>query len=127
MDDKTKNILNTMKAFSNVSQIPVTLLDENGEPAWACMPEKKFCSIFASCDDCRSKCPASLASAAETGETFSQYLTHARLATSIRMLKSTHLSITDIALACGFSNQSYYIKIFREAYGSTPKQYRDSI
>lgn len=33
MDDKTKNILNTMKAFSNVSQIPVTLLDENGEPA----------------------------------------------------------------------------------------------
>ena len=34
MVDKTKNILNTMKAFSNVSQIPVTLLDENGEPAW---------------------------------------------------------------------------------------------
>lgn len=33
MDDKTKNILNTMKAFSNVSQIPVTLPDENGEPA----------------------------------------------------------------------------------------------
>lgn len=64
---------------------------------------------------------------AETNETFSQYLTHTRLASSIRMLKSTHLSITDIALSCGFSNQSYFIKIFRETYGVTPKQYRDSI
>ena len=123
MDDKTKNILNTMKAFSNVSQIPVTLLDENGEPAWACMPEKKFCSIFASCGDCRSKCPASLASATETAEKIKEpyiFLCDAGLMNIAFPLKTGDNSVTGCffagPVAMGTGKDSVVRKLIKKFY-----------
>ena len=59
-------------------------------------------------------------------QTLSQYLTQIRLDNSRKMLRETHLSITEIAMACGFSSQSYFTKIFRETYGLTPGLYRKS-
>ena len=38
---------------------------------------------------------------------------------------SKHLSIGLMASQCGFSDQSHFNKLFRTAYGQTPKQYRD--
>lgn len=61
---------------------------------------------------------------AEMQKTFSEYLLEVRLNNSIQLLLSTHLSITDIAINTGFSNQSYYIKMFKKNYGMTPGQYR---
>lgn len=63
----------------------------------------------------------------EMNQTFSQYLTQIRLNNSRKLLRETHLSITEIAMACGFSSQSYFTKIFRETYGLTPGFYRKSV
>ena len=39
-------------------------------------------------------------------------------------LVTTDLSITEIAVNCGFSTSSYYIKHFRESCGHSPSAYR---
>ncbi|WP_204180335.1 MULTISPECIES: AraC family transcriptional regulator [unclassified Staphylococcus] len=54
-----------------------------------------------------------------------QYLVNLRLEHSIRMLRSKHpYTITEIAMACGFSTTSYFIKVFKEKYKLTPKQFQ---
>lgn len=63
----------------------------------------------------------------ETGLTFSQYLTRIRLNHSLELLSNTHLSITEISMSCGFSNQSYFIKTFKDQYHKTPGTYRKEI
>lgn len=47
-----------------------------------------------------------------------------KLRDSERMLRETELSITDIALGCGFNDVSYFIKLFGEKYGVSPHKYR---
>ena len=54
------------------------------------------------------------------------FLNHHRLEVSRDMLRSTDDAISDIALACGFSDQSYYNRLFRKEYGCTPLDYRRS-
>lgn len=54
-----------------------------------------------------------------------QYLVNLRLKHSVRMLRSKQsYTITDIAMACGFSTTSYFIKVFKEKYKLTPKQFQ---
>ncbi|MCG7338011.1 AraC family transcriptional regulator [Staphylococcus sp. ACRSN] len=54
-----------------------------------------------------------------------QYVLNYRLEQSIDMLFSyKNHSVTEVAMACGFSTTSYYIKLFKEKYGETPKQYQ---
>lgn len=52
------------------------------------------------------------------------YLMTYRLQKSEIMLSKTQLSITDIALQCGFGSPSYYILHFRKTIGISPEQYR---
>ena len=60
----------------------------------------------------------------QAGQTMFDYLTQYRVHRSMDLLSDTDLSIAQIAQDCGFSNQSYYAKRFRELIGITPKQYR---
>lgn len=60
----------------------------------------------------------------ETGFTFSQQLNAIRLDKGKEMLKTTNLSLGDIARVCGFTSESYFIKIFKEYYNETPGKYR---
>ena len=39
-------------------------------------------------------------------------------------LSNTEYSVIDIAVACGFDDQSYFSKVFKKYTGMTPKQYR---
>lgn len=41
-----------------------------------------------------------------------------------RLLRTTNENVTDIGSALGFSNRTHFYKIFKEAYGMTPAQYR---
>ena len=52
------------------------------------------------------------------------YLNHVRLANAARLLRETNRSIADISSETGFSDQSYFDKRFRRAFGSTPKEFR---
>ena len=59
-----------------------------------------------------------------TGRTPHQYLIQQRLEQAKQLLKHSNLSITEIALQCGFTSQSHLTKTFRDAIGTTPKAYR---
>ncbi|MPY89639.1 MAG: helix-turn-helix domain-containing protein [Luteitalea sp.] len=58
------------------------------------------------------------------GLTLLAYLNHVRLANALRLLRDTDLTIGEIASAVGFSDQSYFDKRFKRAFGQTPKDFR---
>ena len=58
------------------------------------------------------------------GMTLVAYLNHVRLANAARLLRETAQPIADIAATAGFSDQSYFDKRFKRAFGLTPKDFR---
>ena len=59
-----------------------------------------------------------------TGMPLREYILRFRLDRAKRMLRQTPASITEISIACGFANHSYFSKTFLEVFGITPKEYR---
>ncbi len=59
-----------------------------------------------------------------TEQSLFDFITDYRISQSIVLLEENKLSIADIASEVGFSNQSYYTKIFKQRKGMTPKEYR---
>lgn len=60
------------------------------------------------------------------GKTPFDYLAEYRADRSRELLSGTDMPITDVALETGFSDSSYYGKIFRKYFNMTPKQYRNT-
>lgn len=58
------------------------------------------------------------------GMNFREHLNYVRVEESKRLLLSTDYSITDIAIAMGFPDQSYYCKVFKNIVGTTPGKFR---
>jgi two-component system response regulator YesN len=61
----------------------------------------------------------------ETGQTFSDYLIRQRLSKAKELLLGTDDKIYAIAESTGFSSSKYFVKVFREAEGLTPKEFRN--
>ena len=61
----------------------------------------------------------------EMGVTFSALLNNARLQKAISLLKNGQNNISTIANQTGFRDSSYFVKVFKRAYGTTPSKYRD--
>lgn len=55
---------------------------------------------------------------------FSAYVNRERVARSLQLLATTGMSVTEIAMAVGFSSTSYYIQVFRKDKGLSPNQFR---
>lgn len=55
---------------------------------------------------------------------FSDYVKQQRIAVAKQMLGYTNREYVEIGNALGFSSQSYFIKVFRQETGFTPKEYR---
>jgi AraC-like DNA-binding protein len=62
-----------------------------------------------------------------TGMPFRHLLNRARLSLARRLLASTPLSIKEVAHRCGYSSDSAFICMFKNATGQTPCQFRQSI
>jgi len=60
----------------------------------------------------------------QTGEFFNDYLLKVRMLEAEKLLFDNVLRIGDIAERVGFSNQSYFNKMFRKVYGISPREYR---
>ena len=58
------------------------------------------------------------------GMTLVGYLNHVRLAVASQLLRETDLTIAEIASNVGFSDQSYFDKRFKRAFGRTPREFR---
>ncbi|GIP18254.1 AraC family transcriptional regulator [Paenibacillus montaniterrae] len=53
------------------------------------------------------------------------YLLHLRLEHACMLLKNTHLSITEVSYKSGFNDSNYFTRLFRKAYGISPKLFRN--
>jgi len=61
-----------------------------------------------------------------TGFSPNQFIRILRIQKAKELLKTTSNSITDISSDCGFSDVSYFGKVFRQECGMTPQEYRNS-
>lgn len=61
----------------------------------------------------------------ETGESLIKYLTDYRMQQAKLLLEQGKMKIVDVGKACGYPNQSYFNRLFKNHFGVTPKQYRE--
>lgn len=59
-----------------------------------------------------------------TGKTFKEYLNEVRIKHAESLLMTTGMSVTEIALECGYNNVSYFIMIYKSMKGKTPFDFR---
>lgn len=59
-----------------------------------------------------------------TGNSFLDYVKKCRLENAYYLLTETVRSVSEIGEECGFSNFSYFIRSFKDAYGMSPLQFR---
>lgn len=59
-----------------------------------------------------------------TGATFLEYLYNVRLAKVHQFLLTTTLPLSDIAAKCGFASTAHLSRVFRAAYGMSPRSFR---
>lgn len=71
---------------------------------------------------CRSECCQIFKS--YLGKTPIEFLNAYRLQVSMNLLNDATYSITEIAIACGFTNPSYFTELFLRTKGCTPSSYR---
>lgn len=60
----------------------------------------------------------------ETGRTLVQYVVEKRMEKAKKLLESD-LSVKNVALMTGYSNFSYFSKVFKDMVGMTPMEYRE--
>jgi AraC-like DNA-binding protein len=59
-----------------------------------------------------------------SGMTFIAHVTRVRIMKALQLLRETDLTVADIAARSGFSDQSYFDRRFRQAFGKTPREWR---
>lgn len=62
-----------------------------------------------------------------TGAAFKELLLRKRLDKAEQLLIETQLSISDIILAVGYDNTSYFYRVFRKRHGISPREYREKL
>jgi two-component system response regulator YesN len=58
------------------------------------------------------------------GVTFIEYVTRRKLEAAAKLLGDNRHSVNEIALMLGYQSTNHFIRIFKEKYGHTPKQYQ---
>ena len=61
------------------------------------------------------------------GSGFIEYLNDYRLTMAERLLRSSDLSVLEVAEQSGFDNLSYFNRIFKKKYGNSPGKYRGTL
>jgi AraC-like DNA-binding protein len=61
------------------------------------------------------------------GTTPGKWLMERRLIHSASLLQTTDLSVTEISFECGFEDVSHFSRSFKEKFGQSPSDYRDSV
>jgi AraC family transcriptional regulator len=56
--------------------------------------------------------------------TFGEYMRRLKIEKSLYFLKVSRFSLTEIAFECGFSDQSHFIRTFKQMTGFLPNKYK---
>lgn len=59
----------------------------------------------------------------ETGTTLTEYINRMRVEYAVELLSGSKLSITAVSAELGFTDVSYFIRVFKNVMGQTPAQY----
>lgn len=59
--------------------------------------------------------------------TITEFINELRLSYAVNLMKQSNLSVTDICYECGFSNLSWFYKIFADKFGKSPAAYKKEI
>lgn len=62
-----------------------------------------------------------------TGRSFTELLRQCRIDLASELLRDPTLTLADIAITCGFCDQSYFTNVFQETRFLTPGQYRHTV
>lgn len=106
---KNKNLPKLKKVLSYIRENYEKQITLQSMAQKANMSQKYFCSFF---KEMTSKTPM-------------EYLILYRIECSARKLKSTDMSVTEVALSCGFNDLSYFIKTFKKTKGCTPAKFKN--
>ena len=60
----------------------------------------------------------------KTGKTYTELIQEKRLSQAAFLLKNTNAKVSDISVAVGYENISYFHKLFGHHYGMSPRNYR---
>jgi len=60
----------------------------------------------------------------DTGETLVRYITRNRMAMAKSLLRTSILTISEIAWACGYHDAAYFCRVFRSHTGASPGEFR---
>ena len=63
----------------------------------------------------------------EVGVSVKQYIRNVRLERAERLLRNPGITIREISEQLHFASESYFIECFKERYGTTPNEYRQSV
>jgi len=58
-----------------------------------------------------------------TGVKFTEYLNELRISYAATLMDEKKLSVSEVALRCGFSDPLYFSKVFKKTIGVTPSEY----
>lgn len=58
----------------------------------------------------------------EIGKTVSEYITEAKMARALEMLRNSNLTLLDISKNLGYNNYCYFSRCFKETFNYSPKQ-----
>lgn len=61
------------------------------------------------------------------GKSPSRYLQETRLGNAKELLKSSNLSIAEVANQCGYSNASSFTRVFHRTFHTSPRKYRETV
>ena len=90
------------------------------------MKSRKITNDLIAQEMCMSRNAFSRRLAAISGETPNSYITRIKMEKAVRLLRDTNLSVKEVAYECGFDESNYFIHVFRQMYGSTPQQFRQT-
>lgn len=60
----------------------------------------------------------------ETGQTLTSFIHQTRIREAIRLFNTTDLSVSDVAMAVGYLDFSYFSKVFSKNVGCSPREYK---
>ena len=61
-----------------------------------------------------------------TGVPLKQYINHVRIDAAKKMLISSDSSLKEIAFRCGYTDEKYFFKVFKQLENMTPTEYREA-
>lgn len=62
-----------------------------------------------------------------TGKTFKELLQDERMYKCKKLLRTSNLPVAEMMNAIGYENATYFYKVFKQYFGMTPKEYKDSL